>query len=233
MDAKFTGERFVPGSSPKRLEDEHVERYRFAAQFARDKTVLDIACGTGYGSFMLIQAGARRVDGVDVAPDAIQYAQAHYTAPNLCFAVGDIVSFAPDKHYDLITCFETIEHVADYRHALHNLYQVLDRGGTLVISSPNRPITSPYARTLGDKPSNRFHIQEFTVDELMNELRTQQFVVDRSQVFAQRPQPYFRNRYLRALYKRLFKPGERANASVRPLSRLAPRVIVMTARKPL
>ena len=47
---EFTGERLVLGEVDKELETEHLDRYRFALQFAAGKTVLDAACGTGYGT---------------------------------------------------------------------------------------------------------------------------------------------------------------------------------------
>ena len=59
MTLLFTGERMVPGRSPKRIEDDHLARYRFAIRYIRNKSGLDIACGTGYGQYtgMLIQKG--------------------------------------------------------------------------------------------------------------------------------------------------------------------------------
>jgi hypothetical protein len=53
----FTGERFVPGSTSGLLEAEHVQRYTFASNYAKGKSVLDIACGAGYGSYLLRAGG--------------------------------------------------------------------------------------------------------------------------------------------------------------------------------
>ncbi len=50
---EFTGERFIPEKSSIKLQDDHMERYRFATEFVGNKRVLDIACGVGYGSVML------------------------------------------------------------------------------------------------------------------------------------------------------------------------------------
>jgi ubiquinone/menaquinone biosynthesis C-methylase UbiE len=47
MCCKFDGERLLCGMSPKHLEIDHIERYKFAAASAKGMTVLDIACGTG------------------------------------------------------------------------------------------------------------------------------------------------------------------------------------------
>jgi len=65
MDLSFSGEMCIPGKSPKRIQDDHFERYYFAAPYVKDKTVLDIACGTGCGSKILIDAGAIEVHGMN------------------------------------------------------------------------------------------------------------------------------------------------------------------------
>ena len=50
---EFTGERVIEGKTPQRIWVDHVTRYEFSAKYAKGKTVLDIACGTGYGSRIL------------------------------------------------------------------------------------------------------------------------------------------------------------------------------------
>lgn len=232
MNLEFSGERFVPGKSPKRLEAEHLERYEFASRFVSSQAVMDIACGSGYGSGKLADAGAAFVDGVDIAADAIEYAEAHFAKPGVAFSIGDIANFMSDKRYDVVVCFETIEHVADYKSALSNLYQSLKPGGTLIISSPNRLITSPRAKTLHDRPANRFHTQEFTLEEFILELRTHQFIVSGSAVYGQRSRLYVKNRYVAALYRKLLQPDLKASPVVMPVNGLAPRVIVIVATKP-
>ena len=65
-------ERFVPDRDRGRLiEAEHVSRYRWAAQIAAGRTVLDAGCGTAYGCALLAEAGAREVVGVDRAADVL------------------------------------------------------------------------------------------------------------------------------------------------------------------
>src|SRR5262245_34302247 len=65
-------ERLVAGTLAWELyEVEHKQRYEWAANYCQGKTVLDAACGTGYGSEILRQSGAAKVIGVDLALDAI------------------------------------------------------------------------------------------------------------------------------------------------------------------
>ncbi len=169
---QFTGERWIPGQVDHRIEDDHVQRYVFASRFTRGKCVLDIACGVGAGAHLLISKGeAAHVDGVDLSDEAIAFARSHYDHPCLSFQVGNIETYAPNEPVDLITCFETIEHVPDDILVLRNLKLWIKPGGILLISSPNRPITSPGTSSIEDKPANSFHVREFTPSELKNRLR--------------------------------------------------------------
>lgn len=232
MNVDFTGEYFVPGAAPKRIQDDHLERYKFTTSFVKGKTVLDIACGVGYGTNLLAQAGALRADGVDISPDLISYAKSTFQeVENVSFCTGNICHYQAPSQYDVITCFETIEHVEDYLGALANLHTLLKRDGLLCISSPNRLITSPRADSLTDKPSNKFHVQEFTVEELGHALRNSGFSVDPAEIFGQRQQRYFSNKYIRTLYTHLVNPKERLSPRVTQVTALMPRYFVLLARK--
>ncbi|MFH0953793.1 MAG: methyltransferase domain-containing protein [Verrucomicrobiota bacterium] len=231
MDLEFTGECFIPGKAPKRIEDDHLERYRFACRYAEGKTVLDIACGVGYGAKLMAEAGALRVDGVDLSPAHIAYAKEHHAAANVRFLAGDIRTFRAGTPYDVVVSFETIEHVPEYRAALASLHALLRPGGTLLISSPNRPLASPKAKSLADKPGNKFHAQEFTIDELTQELLSAGFQANRSNVFGQRQQRLLRPKVLMRLYNSLLKPGERFSPVVTRVDSLAPRYFILVAMK--
>src|SRR5688572_19675174 len=45
---------------------DHRSRYHFAGSYLRGRTVLDIACGTGFGGPILLRTGAARVVGMDL-----------------------------------------------------------------------------------------------------------------------------------------------------------------------
>ena len=230
-DIDFTGERFIPDQTSKRIADDHFSRYRFALQFVRSKFVLDVACGSGYGSALLKQEGrAMRVDGVDVDPDLVEYAKSHFQIDGVNFFVDDLANHHLRDTYDVIISFETIEHIDDYRKALHNLYGLLTAGGVLVISTPNRLITSPKLASFQEKPDNPFHVREFVLPELIGILRDARFTVDPGEVYGQRQQQYFGNKYLRRIYKILFQPDVRLSPEVRKLH-AQPRYIIVVARK--
>lgn len=179
---EFTGERFIPDYvDHTSLFEEHMARYYWAGQFVRGQRVLDLGCGTGYGSYYLSQQDARLVVGSDVDEQAIAYASSHYRAPNLCFAQSDARRLPlSGQAFDLVVSFEVIEHlpeVTDYLVGVHNL---LTPQGWLIGSTPNRLVFSPDS----ERPHNRFHYQEYSPDQLEDLLRK---VFEVVYIWGQRP----------------------------------------------
>jgi SAM-dependent methyltransferase len=161
-----TGERFHPTFMHGRIiEAEHLARYVWAAQLAGGRRVLDAACGMAYGTRILAEAGASEVVGIDLNEEVVAEVRAT-AAPNMTFDVGDLrqLPYGEDE-FDLITCFEAIEHVPDPDAVLDELRRVLRPGGVVALSTPNRDVYSP---------GNPFHLRELTPNELEAEL-TQRF----------------------------------------------------------
>ena len=232
-ELNFTGEYFIPGKSGERIEADHLERYKFACNFVKNKSVLDIACGVGYAGPMFIQSGAVSYYGVDINDKLVEYAKDNYASELIGYSVGDICTFKIDKKFDLISCFETIEHIRDYKTAIKNLFDLLNPGGTLLISSPNRPVTSPNCNTLNDKPSNEFHIQEFIPEELLSLLNQNGFLSDKNNLYGQRQRKkVYKNRYWRKIiYTFLGNPDINTSPKVTPVKNLLPRYFVISATK--
>jgi SAM-dependent methyltransferase len=233
IEVQFTGEFFVPGKSGPRIEADHIERYRFAARYAQDKSVLDIACGVGYAAPILLAANARSYEGVDLNPELTAYAREKYGSERAHFVTGDVCAFNPGTQYDLVTCFETIEHVANYQQALENLWLLLAPRGKLLISSPNRPVSSPAAATLHDKPSNKYHTQEFMPGELAAALQAAGFSLSGQFVYGQRRRWFPPAHLFARLAQRIVgDPDEVTSAVVGPVGRKIPLYFVLVADKP-
>jgi ubiquinone/menaquinone biosynthesis C-methylase UbiE len=160
----FTGEQVVKGTTPDRIWQDHIARYRHAAPRLGGAKVLDVACGTGYGAAEVAKV-ASSVEGVDISPEVVAHASKTYKSPNLRFRAGSLLDLPfPDGHFDAVTCFETIEHVDDAEKALSELRRVVRPGGQVFLSTPNRIVTSPL-KGLHDKPNNKYHVREWTVPE--------------------------------------------------------------------
>ncbi len=165
---EFTGERVIPGQVDIDLWNEHLARYHFARRLARNRRVLDLACGAGYGAAALTGSAAH-VTGVDVSPDAIEYARENYTFENLTFLQGDARHVdLPDGSFDLITAFELIEHLDDWRALLSEARRLLAHAGQFIVSTPNRLY---YAESRKQAGPNPFHAHEFTYTEFEAALR--------------------------------------------------------------
>ncbi len=140
----------------------HVGRYAIALPFADGRRVLDVACGEGYGSWLLARSGAAEVRGVDVAPDAIVRARAAFGGPAVGFEVGDGEALArlyPPGHFDLVVSIETIEHVPDPAAFLEAIREVSAPGAIIILTCPNDHwYYAPEER-------NPFHLRKYTLAE--------------------------------------------------------------------
>lgn len=150
---------------PYRLLREHIIRYVFASQFVSDKVVLDVACGSGYGSNYLMSKDARRVIGGDRAQEAIAQAKQYHKKDGIEFILLDATRLPyKDDSFDVIVSFETIEHIPDYEKYLSECRRVLKDGGTFICSTPN-------VTTLGaEKAVNPYHVNEFSSEQLSRTL---------------------------------------------------------------
>ncbi len=165
---QFTGERFVP-SKYGMIALQHFHRYQFVQQIAdlTDKVILDIACGEGYGSFLLSKE-AKKVIGVDIATESIQSAKNHYKRDNIDFLVGDAAKIPlPDNAIDIVVSFETIEHHNKHHEMLAEIKRVLHSDGVLIISSPDKLF---YEKNYPGK-KNEFHVKELYKEEFYNLLK--------------------------------------------------------------
>lgn len=164
---EFTGERVVPGQVDQDLWNEHLARYAFAGRLARNKRVLDIGCGTGYGAAELAQS-AHRVVALDISGSALAHARSHYARPNLDFLQASSAALPlAAGSFDLVTAFEVIEHVPEWPAVLEEARRVLNPLGQFVISTPNRLYYEESRRSSGPNP---YHEHEFDFAEFQGEL---------------------------------------------------------------
>lgn len=186
-DMEFTGERFIPEKLKETDEtyQEHIERYKFASDFVNGLTVLDVACGVGYGSHMLSK-NAKHVYGVDIDEETVKYAEQNYHGQNIKFEVMDSKSIRyPDGFFDAVVSFETIEHAPFPEIFLKEVKRVLKPNGLFILSTPNLETACD-----GKRVHAPFHTQEFTLQELLELLKDFKNI----EIFAQK-MAYYRRFY--------------------------------------
>ncbi|HQG04324.1 MAG TPA: class I SAM-dependent methyltransferase [Thermoanaerobaculia bacterium] len=95
-----------------------VERYRIVRKYARG-SVVDAACGCGFGSSMLARCPAvSRVLGLDSDDDAVGFARREYAGASVRFELCDLqaeelVGRLRTARADTVVSIETLEHLAD------------------------------------------------------------------------------------------------------------------------
>lgn len=146
-----------------------VRKYMFAGKYVKDKNVLDLGCAAGYGSnYLAANAKATHITGVDVSKEAIEYAGNKFQSSKLKFQIASAETLPfRNGDFDVVVSLEVIEHVENYQKYLSELTRVLKPGGTAIISTPNKALSSPNLKY----PLMASHVKEFYIEELENELK--------------------------------------------------------------
>jgi SAM-dependent methyltransferase len=128
---EFTGERVAIGHGDswwrgEARDSEHMARYAFAlSRIPAGSSVIDVACGTGYGS------------GID--PATIDFARTQ--CPEASFEVADATALPrADASVDAVLSFETIEHLPDPSSFFGEVAGVVKSDGVFFVSTPDRPV---------------------------------------------------------------------------------------------
>jgi len=158
--------------------DAHIVRYHWAAQYIKSgDRVLDAACGLGYGTNLMgALSSASELIGIDDSAFAIQYARKNFlTKDGKCqYRQGllpDVLKQYTDNSFEIITCFETLEHVENPKELILEFSRILTPGGRLILSVPNN-----WSDETGVDP-NPYHLHVYNLDRLQSEV-TQKFYIE-------------------------------------------------------
>lgn len=160
-----TGERVIPDKAEKGFARVNFARHRAAHLYAIRKIrgaqrVLDVGCGTGYGSAMVASRG-REVVGIDVSEEAVAFARAKHRQDNVEFVAMPATELDfPNASFNAAYSIQVIEHVEDIETQLSEVVRILRPGGSFVVATPNRLTYSPNGL------HNIFHVREYDPEEL-------------------------------------------------------------------
>jgi SAM-dependent methyltransferase len=107
----------------------------YLAEILRIKTsgsLLDVGCA--YGSFLSHARQYYNVTGIDISREAIDRARTRLPGEDI--VRSDIAAFRRDSRFDVITCFDVLEHVADLDAVFETLKGHLREKGILVVTVP-------------------------------------------------------------------------------------------------
>jgi len=149
--------------------NDHLSRYQWIKNLVKDKSVLDCACGKGYGSY-LISLTASETIGIDLNAASLRIAQERFKGKNLSFQEADVLKLEEkfgSARFDVVVAYEIIEHIPPEttEKFISEIKKVLKPGGKLILSTPNHDVTLKSGVYIPD-----FHINNFRSVELRNKL---------------------------------------------------------------
>ena len=147
-------DRHNPLGKSDYLSVQHIGRYRFACTLLQSgQEVLDIACGTGYGTAILLKHGCKVV-GADLDGEILKEARSRWNYNG--FMEANVLDLPfPNASFDAVVSFETIEHVIDGERFLAEMHRVLRPNGIFICSTPNIRYTA----------HPKFHLKEYEPEE--------------------------------------------------------------------
>lgn len=117
-----------------------VHFYRYIPDYL-NKSILDVGCGMGGLITALRLQGAPKVIGLEFDFAHCQITQLRGERYNFTHKIingaGELLPFK-DTSFDIITCFEVLEHAEDEAKVLREIKRVLKRKGIALITIPNR-----------------------------------------------------------------------------------------------
>jgi SAM-dependent methyltransferase len=139
---------------------EHRHRYELAAELTSGLRVVDLCCGSGYGTAILAESAAA-VHGVDIDAATVDLAAATVGREGeVTFEARDALAFLRSEdlaeRFDVIVCFEGLEHLPDVDGALRELRRHAEAGVRIVASIPN---------SKAFEEENEFHLTDFGWEE--------------------------------------------------------------------
>jgi SAM-dependent methyltransferase len=154
----LTGERTVPNVEAENYWfRRHEAAYRFAATRIRGP-VLDTGCGEGFGAAMLASVSGP-VIGAELDEQTARHAASRYGSVRVVRADACRLPFRPGA-FGGMAALQVLEHLWCPEAFVEAVRELLQPGGTLVLTTPNRPTFSP------DGGRNPFHAHEYTTEEV-------------------------------------------------------------------
>lgn len=164
-------ERAYPEDKPYRNKSKYyyafVDRYEFGKKYTEKKVVLDVPCGSGWGTTLI--DNAEKIYGLDNSKDAIKYAQKNFDGE---FIASNMIDMPyKENMFDVALCFEGIEHISKNKGVklLDELRRVVKKNGLIIGSVP-------ILADNGDNSGNPFHKFEYP-EKYLKKILSEKFTI--------------------------------------------------------
>jgi ubiquinone/menaquinone biosynthesis C-methylase UbiE len=97
------------------------------------ENILDIGCATGK---FLNLVNAKKKIGIDISRKILVVAKKKYKNINFIVASAEFLPFKSNV-FDLVTCFDVLEHVSNQKKVLLEIYRVAKKNCKVIITIPN------------------------------------------------------------------------------------------------
>lgn len=138
------------------VERNHLIRYKYALGLLKPNwRVLDIACGSGYGSKMIAELGCSVV-GCDISDEALNLCKKFNDHKNIEWKKLNLTEVKDNfsQKFDAIVCFETLEHIAEGQEkVLQDFKDMTVTGAPIITSIPL------------NHPDKVWHLRQFTFEQ--------------------------------------------------------------------
>lgn len=161
------------------IREDHLARYRLVKEYLDSFAThsithgVDIFCGNGYGTYILSKNFKElNMLGIDGSKEAVDLASQVYNLKNNNFK-HRLFPFKLEKDvYDLIVCFESLEHVKEDKKMFDEMVSSAKKDALIFVSVPNENCHSL------EKNPHKFHFRHYKHDEFLKEFQNDLMLLD-------------------------------------------------------
>ncbi|HOW29750.1 MAG TPA: class I SAM-dependent methyltransferase [archaeon] len=115
------------------------KRYELIKRYSKDKTLLDVGCGSGLGLNYLLNQNIKKIYAIDIDKENILESKKNISKKNankIDFECCDFLKFKHKRKYDVISAMQVLQYIKLDKF-LKNAKKRLNSNGTIIVEIPN------------------------------------------------------------------------------------------------
>jgi len=125
--------------------------------------ILDIGCAQGTIAITLSDYGYK-VTANDIRENYIEYAKLRDSNKSVKFLTGNFLDLDFTEEFDAVILTEVIEHLIDHKTFIDRIYEILNKNGILIITTPNFDFINQWLPSYSEIDFANGAHKEFTAD---------------------------------------------------------------------